>query len=139
MSLGRQSANTRFDARETWRSESLVLNEMKALMFPCLWFIFSRIKKGEGQGKEKCHAKSMMSKETNVSYPFFFSELVLSRVKVTNKFRLRRKGLQRRLHGASLTHKQLVENSSCKFVSHTVSRSDHTRDEARSTGILHLR
>ncbi len=26
-------------------------------------FIFSRIKKGEGQGKEKCHAKSMMSKE----------------------------------------------------------------------------
>ena len=28
-------------------------------------FIFSRIKKGEGQGKEKCHAKSMMSKETN--------------------------------------------------------------------------
>jgi hypothetical protein len=29
------------------------------------WFIFSRIKKGEGQGKEKCHAKSMMSKETN--------------------------------------------------------------------------
>ena len=29
------------------------------------WFIFRRIKKGEGQGKEKCHAKSMMSKETN--------------------------------------------------------------------------
>ena len=29
------------------------------------WFIFSRIKKGEGQGKEKCHAKSMMSKEAN--------------------------------------------------------------------------
>ncbi len=28
-------------------------------------FIFSRIKKGEDQGKEKCHAKSMMSKETN--------------------------------------------------------------------------
>ena len=28
-------------------------------------FIFSRIKKGEGQGKEKCHTKSMMSKETN--------------------------------------------------------------------------
>jgi hypothetical protein len=28
-------------------------------------FIFSRIKKGEGQGKEKCHAKSMMSKEAN--------------------------------------------------------------------------
>jgi hypothetical protein len=28
-------------------------------------FIFSRIKKGEGQGKEKCHAKSMMSKEGN--------------------------------------------------------------------------
>jgi hypothetical protein len=28
-------------------------------------FIFSRIKKGEGQGKEKCHAKSMMSKEDN--------------------------------------------------------------------------
>jgi hypothetical protein len=24
-----------------------------------------RIKKGEGQGKEKCHAKSMMSKEAN--------------------------------------------------------------------------
>ena len=24
-----------------------------------------RKKKGEGQGKEKCHAKSMMSKETN--------------------------------------------------------------------------
>ncbi len=24
-------------------------------------FYFSRIKKGEGQGKEKCHAKSMMS------------------------------------------------------------------------------
>ena len=30
-------------------------------------FIFSRIKKGEGKGKEKCHAKSMMSKETNES------------------------------------------------------------------------
>ena len=29
------------------------------------WFIFSRIKKGEGQGKEKCHAKSMMNKEAN--------------------------------------------------------------------------
>ena len=29
------------------------------------WFIFSRIKKGEGQGKEKCHTKSMMSKEAN--------------------------------------------------------------------------
>ena len=29
------------------------------------WFIFSKIKKGEGQGKEKCHAKSMMSKEAN--------------------------------------------------------------------------
>ncbi len=28
-------------------------------------FIFSRIKKGEGQGKEKCHTKSMMSKENN--------------------------------------------------------------------------
>ncbi len=28
-------------------------------------FIFSRIKKGEVQGKEKCHAKSMMSKEAN--------------------------------------------------------------------------
>ncbi len=38
-------------------------------MFICKWiilqFIFSRIKKGEDQGKEKCHAKSMMSKETN--------------------------------------------------------------------------
>jgi hypothetical protein len=30
-----------------------------------VWFIFIRIKKGEGQGKEKCHAKSMMSKEAN--------------------------------------------------------------------------
>ena len=29
------------------------------------WFIFNRIKKGEGQGKEKCHTKSMMSKEVN--------------------------------------------------------------------------
>ena len=28
-------------------------------------FIFSRIKKDGGQGKEKCHAKSMMSKESN--------------------------------------------------------------------------
>ena len=28
-------------------------------------FISSRIKKSGGQGKEKCHAKSMMSKETN--------------------------------------------------------------------------
>ena len=28
-------------------------------------FIFSRIKKGEGQGKEKCHAKSIISKEVN--------------------------------------------------------------------------
>ncbi len=28
-------------------------------------FIFIRIKKDEGQGKEKCHAKSMMSKEAN--------------------------------------------------------------------------
>jgi hypothetical protein len=28
-------------------------------------FIFIRIKKGEDQGKEKCHTKSMMSKETN--------------------------------------------------------------------------
>ena len=28
-------------------------------------FIFSRIKKDEGQGKEKCHAKSMMSKKAN--------------------------------------------------------------------------
>ena len=27
--------------------------------------MFSRIKKDEVQGKEKCHAKSMMSKETN--------------------------------------------------------------------------
>ena len=45
------------------------------------WFIFSRIKKGEGQGKEKCHVKSMMSKEANEakkrhhvppSCPFFF-------------------------------------------------------------------
>jgi hypothetical protein len=33
-------------------------------------FIFSRIKNGEGQGKEKCHAKSMMSKRS-----FFFSTL----------------------------------------------------------------
>ncbi len=30
-----------------------------------LLFIFSRIEKGEGQGKEKCHAKSMMSKKTS--------------------------------------------------------------------------
>ncbi len=29
------------------------------------WLIFSRIKKDLGQGKEKCHAKSMMSKVTN--------------------------------------------------------------------------
>ena len=28
-------------------------------------FIFSRIKKGEDQGKEKCHTKSMMSNEAN--------------------------------------------------------------------------
>ncbi len=28
-------------------------------------FISSRIKKDEDQGKEKCHAKSMMSKEAN--------------------------------------------------------------------------
>ncbi len=28
-------------------------------------FISSRIKKGEDQGKEKCHTKSMMSKEDN--------------------------------------------------------------------------
>ena len=28
-------------------------------------FISSRIKKGEGQGNGKCHAKSMMSKEAN--------------------------------------------------------------------------
>ena len=28
-------------------------------------FISRRIKKGEDQGKEKCHAKSMMSKEVN--------------------------------------------------------------------------
>ncbi len=28
-------------------------------------FIFIRIKKGEDQGKEKCHDKSMMSKEAN--------------------------------------------------------------------------
>ena len=28
-------------------------------------FICNCIKKGEGQGKEKCHAKSMMSEETN--------------------------------------------------------------------------
>ena len=28
-------------------------------------FIFNRIKKGEGQRKEKCHAKSMMSNEAN--------------------------------------------------------------------------
>ncbi len=28
-------------------------------------FIFRRIKKGEGQGKGNCHAKSMMSKESN--------------------------------------------------------------------------
>ena len=34
----------------------------------CLYqvkFISRRIKKDEGQGKEKCHAKSMMSKEVN--------------------------------------------------------------------------
>ena len=30
-----------------------------------MWFIFSRIKKDEGQGKEKCHAESMMRKEAN--------------------------------------------------------------------------
>ena len=30
-------------------------------------FIFSRIKKVEDQGKEKCHTKSMMSKEANES------------------------------------------------------------------------
>ena len=35
-------------------------------------FIVSRIKKGEGQGKEKCHAKSMMSQEANKNF-FFFS------------------------------------------------------------------
>ena len=29
------------------------------------WFTFNRIKKGEDQGKEKCHTKSMMSKEAN--------------------------------------------------------------------------
>ena len=29
------------------------------------WFIFIRIKKDEDQGKEKCHTKSMISKETN--------------------------------------------------------------------------
>jgi hypothetical protein len=28
-------------------------------------FIFIRIKKDEVQGKEKCHSKSMMSKEAN--------------------------------------------------------------------------
>ncbi len=28
-------------------------------------FNFNKIKKGEDQGKEKCHTKSMMSKETN--------------------------------------------------------------------------
>ena len=30
-----------------------------------IWFIFSRIKKGESQGKEKSHAKSMMSNEAH--------------------------------------------------------------------------
>ena len=34
-------------------------------IFRRVWFIFIRIKKGEVQGKEKCHSKSMMSKETN--------------------------------------------------------------------------
>ena len=29
------------------------------------YFIFNRIKKDEDQGKEKCHDKSMMSKEAN--------------------------------------------------------------------------
>ncbi len=38
--------------------------EARESNFP-VGFIFSRIKKGEGQGKEKFHAKSMMSKETN--------------------------------------------------------------------------
>ena len=28
-------------------------------------FIFTRIKKGEGQGKKRCHAKSVMSNEAN--------------------------------------------------------------------------
>ena len=45
----------------------LVITTVLSLVGLCLFveFIFSRIKKGEGQGKEKCHAKSMMSKETN--------------------------------------------------------------------------
>jgi hypothetical protein len=34
-------------------------------IFLYFWFIFIRIKKDQDQGKEKCHSKSMMSKEAN--------------------------------------------------------------------------
>ena len=34
-------------------------------IFLYFWFIFIRIKKDQDQGKEKCHSKSMMSKESN--------------------------------------------------------------------------
>ena len=54
MQLGRRMGKKR---------EKRVSRQTKIIVI--CWFIFSRIKKGEGQGKEKCHAKSMMSKETN--------------------------------------------------------------------------
>ena len=46
------------------RSLDLVMERIVTQVY-IFQFIFIRIKKDEGQGKEKCHAKSMMSKETN--------------------------------------------------------------------------
>ena len=40
-------------------------------------FIFSRIKKGKDQGKERCHAKPMMSNETNESLRIYTQHVPL--------------------------------------------------------------
>jgi hypothetical protein len=46
-------------------------------------FIFIRTKQGEGQGKEKCHVKSMMSNEVNekLGYTLSMCHLVRTRRK----------------------------------------------------------
>jgi hypothetical protein len=51
----------------------LKLRDLRASHTLGLGFIFSRIKKGEDQGKEKCHAKSMSKHPGRV---LFFSKKI---------------------------------------------------------------
>ncbi len=74
-------------------SERLIF-ECRCDKTTCLYqvkFISRRIKKDEGQGKEKCHAKSMMSKEVNERIKRYTQHVPLRQ---NAKEKIREKGLK---------------------------------------------